>query len=475
MSAETETGTGPGLRGGALGFAESVIMGIAGSGPAYSVAASTATLVGAVGLLAPASLIYCGLIMFGIVFAFRHLNRVSVNAGASYAWVAAIFSPALGFFAGWALMISSAVFMVSGTLPAASATLKLLAPALTERQGAVTLVAALWLVAIGAAVAKGIKLSSYLQIGFTLVEVGVLALFFVLAAAGFASPPAHALAASWFTGFGFTPALFASGAAAALFALSGWDVTANLNEETRDGARIAGAGSIVAVAIVALLLVGFEALAVSMLSADEIARAGVNVVSVVAGKLLPHPWDYLAVLAVMLSTIGTLETSILQFTRTMFSMSRDEVLHPRIGRLHPTYRTPVFATLLITGLGLALLFASYSLGGIKTVIDDSVNAVGFQVACYYGLTGLACAWYFRNEALSGIGNFVLLFAWPLVGVLFCFGIALYSVPTFDLTTNIVGAGSIAVGIVPYLWNRLARPAAFRPAERAASIADAGIE
>jgi amino acid transporter len=106
----------PGLRADALGFDESVIMGIAGSDPAYSVAASTATLVGAVGVFAPASVLYCGFIMFGIVFAFRHLNRVAVNAGASYAWVAAIFSPVLGFFAGWALIISSAVFMVSGTL-----------------------------------------------------------------------------------------------------------------------------------------------------------------------------------------------------------------------------------------------------------------------------------------------------------------------------------------------------------------------
>jgi amino acid transporter len=465
----------PGLRANALGFAESVIMGIAGSGPAYSVAASTATLVGAVGLLAPASLLYCGFIMFGIVFAFRHLNRLSTNAGASYAWVAAIFSPALGFFAGWALMISSAVFMVSGTLPAASATLKLIAPGLVDRQGAVTLVAALWLVAIGAAVAKGIKLSSYLQIGFTLVEVGVLALFFVLASLGFASPPAHEFAASWFTGVGFTPALFAGGAATALFAISGWDVTANLNEETRDGARIAGAGGIVAVAIVTLLLIGFEALAVWLLSADEINRAGVNIVLVVAAKLLPHPLDYLAVVAVMLSTVGTLETSILQFTRTMFSMSRDEVVHPRYGRLHPTYRTPVFATLLVTGLGLVLLFASYSLNGVKTVVNDSVNAVGFQVALYYGLTGLACAWYFRAEALAGIGKFVLLFAWPLLGVGFCFAIALYSVPTFDLTTNVLGAGSIAIGIVPYLWSRWIRPAAFRSAERRASLADAGLE
>lgn len=459
MSAAPETHDNPGLRAGALGFFESVIMGIAGSGPAYSVAASTATLVGAVGVLAPASLLYCTLIMFGIVFAFRHLNRVRVDAGASYAWVAAVFSPALGFFAGWASIVSSAVFMVAGTLPAASASLQLVAPGLVHDQAAVTLVAALWLTAIGAAVAKGIKLSSYLQIGFTLVEVGVLALFFVLAASGFATPPAHAFTAAWFTGAGFTPALFASGAATALFALSGWDVTANLNEETRDGARIAGAGSIVAVAIVALLLIGFNGLALWLLSDAQIRHTGINIVSAVAQKLMPHPWDHLAVVAVMLSTIGTLETSILQFTRTLFSMSRDRAMPSRYRRLHPVYRTPWAATILITGLGLVLLFGSSYLDGIKTVIDASVNAVGFQVAFYYGLAGLACAWYFRAEALTGIANFVFLMVWPLLGVGFCFAITLYSLPSFDLVTNLLGPGSIAIGIVPYLWNR--RSAAIR--------------
>jgi amino acid transporter len=457
MPSAVEGDSKPGLCADALGFAESVVMGIAGSGPAYSVAASTAILVSAVGVLAPASLLYCSLIMFGIVFAFRHLNRLSVNAGASYAWVAAIFSPAVGFFAGWALIISSAVFMVSGTFPAAAATLKLLMPGFADSQGAVTLVAAGWLVAIGAVVAKGIKLSSYLQVGFTLVEVGVLVLLFALAAMDFARP-AHPFAATWFTGVGFTPALFASGAATALFALSGWDVTANLNEETRDGARLAGAGSVVAVGIVALLLIGFNALALLLLNDAEISRAGIDIVSVVAQKLMPHPWDYLAVLAVMLSTIGTLETSVLQFTRTLFSMSRDEVLHPRYGRLHPAYHTPWIGTLLITGLGLVMLFASLFLDGIKTVIGDSINAVGFQVAFYYGLTGLACAWYFRGEALTGIGKFVFLCFWPLIGVGFCFAIAVYSVPSFDLTTNILGAGSIAVGIIPYLWSRRRMPA-----------------
>jgi amino acid transporter len=443
-----------GLRADALGFGESVVMGVAGIGPAYSLAATAAVLIGSVGVLAPASLLYCGLIMFGIVFAFRHLNRLDPNAGASYSWLTSIFSPAIGFFAGWSVITGSALFMVSGTLPAASATLKLFEPGLVDNQNAVTLIAAGWVLVIGAIVAKGIKLSSYTQIVFTVVEVGVVALLLVLAAAGFGPPPAHAYSPSWFTGAGFTPGVFAIGAGIALFAFSGWDVTLNLNEETCDGARIAGLGSIVAAVLTVVLLVGFNAVALWLLTDTEIENAGVNIVSALAEKLMPHPWDYAAVIAVMLSTVGTLETSILQFTRTLFAMGRDHVLHPRYARLHQTYRTPWLATLLITMLGLLLLFLSSYLSGIKTVISDSVNAVGFQIAFYYALAGLACAWHFRKQALAGLGQFIFLLFWPLLGVGFCLFIAVYNVPTYNLTTNVLGIGGIAIGIVPYLWSRL---------------------
>jgi amino acid transporter len=453
MSSSVPTTEDPGLRADALGFGESVVMGVAGIGPAYSLAATAAVLIGSVGVLAPASLLYCGLIMFGIVFAFRHLNRLEANAGASYSWVTAIFSPAIGFFAGWTVTASSVLFMVSGTLPAAAATLKLFEPGLVDDQVAVTLIAAGWVVAIGTIVAKGIKLSSYTQIVFTVFEVGVVALLIVLAASGFAAMPAHTYSRAWFTGAGFTPGLFATGAGIALFAFSGWDVTVNLNEETRDGRRIAGLGSIAAAAMTVVLLAGFNAVALRVLTDGEIENAGVNIVSALAEKLMPHPWDHVAVIAVMLSTVGTLETSILQFARTLFAMGRDNVLHPRYARLHPTYRTPWLATLLITVLGLLLLLLSLFLASIKTAIGDSVNAVGFQIAFYYSLAGLACAWHFRKQALTGLSQFIFLFVWPLLGVGCCLFIAVCNVPTYDLTTNVLAIGGIAIGIVPYLWSR----------------------
>jgi hypothetical protein len=49
-----------------------------------------------------------------------------------------------------------------------------------------------------------------------------------------------------------------------------------------------------------------------------------------------------------------------------------------------------------------------------------------------------------------VGKFIFLLAWPLLGAGFCIFMAAYSVPTFDLPTNVVGIGRIAIGIVPPL-------------------------
>src|SRR5208282_6276844 len=127
-----------GLARNSLGAIESVIMGIAGSAPAFSVAAGTATLVTAVGVLSVGSLFYCGFVMFGIMLAYIHLSTIAPNAGAAYAWVGHVFGRTLGFFTGWGLLTASIIFMVSATIPAATSTLSLISPELAKNTTWVT-------------------------------------------------------------------------------------------------------------------------------------------------------------------------------------------------------------------------------------------------------------------------------------------------------------------------------------------------
>ena len=104
-----------GLAKNSLGVVESAVMGIAGTAPAFSVAVTTAAIVASVGVLSVGSILYCGLIMFGIMLAFIHLSKITPHAGAAYAWVGHVFGMKWGFFAGWGVLIASIFFMVSAT------------------------------------------------------------------------------------------------------------------------------------------------------------------------------------------------------------------------------------------------------------------------------------------------------------------------------------------------------------------------
>lgn len=437
----------------ALGLGGSIMMGVAGTAPSYSIAATTSILIAAIGFHSIASLIYCGLIMFGVALAFHHLNRIIPHAGASYAWVGEVFHPILGFFAGWSLLVASAVFMVSGTIPAAVATLALLSPANVNDPVIVALVAASWLILISAILIKGIKLSIYFQVVLTSIEVLILSFIIIGAFWEFSSHPMQPFDWHQLSFSGFTFKSFATGALIALFFFWGWDVTVNLSEETKESAENPGKGAIGAMFIVMTIFTCFMIAIQFAFSGSEIEKAGTNLIFALAEKIFPRPWSYMAVIAVMISTVGTLETTLLQFTRTMFAKGRSGILHPRYGRLHKEWKTPWVATLLIVVIGLILLFFSSFFPTVNKIIDISVKAIGFQVAFYYGLSCFACAWGFRRLAFKNVADCILLLIWPALSGLFMTFIFIYCAKTFDLATSILGIGGIAIGIIPLLINR----------------------
>ena len=445
------------LAGGALGTFESSIMGIAGTAPAFSVAVTTAAIVASVGVLSAGSILYCGLIMFGIMLAFIHLSKITPHAGAAYAWVGHVFGRKWGFFAGWGLLVASIFFMVSATIPAATSTLVLIAPDLVESTAWVTFTAAIWLTLVTIVVTKGIKHASYAQVILTAIETVVVFALIIGAFMQYGGKPAHTPSLIWFSPFSFTPQLFATGALTAIFFYWGWDVTMNLGEETKHGTPSpASKGAFWAMINLILFFIIMMIVVLIVLTDDEIAKANTNVLFAIASKLFAPPWNYLAVLSTILSTVGTIETQILQFSRSMFAMARDDMLHPRYARIHPEWQTPWVATLVIWFLGVLLLFSSSYMPSVKQILESSILAIGFQICFYMSLAGFACAWHYRNKLKSGAYSAVSYVLWPLLAALFMVFIALYSIPTFNLVTNIMGIGGILIGFVPLFLGGLRR-------------------
>ena len=435
------------LRAGVLGLFDSVVMGIAGVAPGYSIAASTAVLFGAVALGGAAALLYCGIAMFGIVFAFSYLGRVEPKAGASYSWVRRALHPFFGYMSGWALIVSALIFMVAATLPVGANLLGLFSTSAANNKGAVTIVGAVFFLLMVAAVAVGVTVTVIVQIVMSSIEIALLILFALLAI--FHGQHVHTFSWHWFAPSVFHGANgFLAGALVAAFYYWGWDVTANLNEETKGATKTPGMGGIIGMVFVFILFEVFTVATNLVLTSGQIQKNDADVLSVLGQAVWHGTWGKLIVVAVVLSTVATLETTLIQVTRTMFAMGRDNTLPKALGRIHKKFKTPIVATACVTVFSLALFIGSQFVGSIDSILTDGINAIGLQICIYYSLAGLAVVMLYRKQLFLSVTNFVFMGLWPLIGAIFMIVMFFKAIPGLNSTTLWVGLGAMALGLIP---------------------------
>ena len=289
--AEGAPGVEHDLRHGVLGLFDSVIMGVAGSAPAYSIAGTTTVLFVTVLYGGAAALLYCGIFMFGIVFAFSYLSRDDSHAGAAYSWVRRALHPILGYLSGWALVVSALLFMVIATFPAGGSVISIFTSATAGQDPHHAHRCGLLPLMVGA-VAAGVTVTVKVQIIMSTIEVALLVLFAALALF-------HAHHVTSFSWHWFSPSVFhdkgsgtfAAGALTAAFFYWGWDVTANLNEETKAPPTTSGMGGVIGVVIVFLLFEVFTVATNLVLTPAQLHNPNnsSNILAVL-GQAVWHGW-----------------------------------------------------------------------------------------------------------------------------------------------------------------------------------------
>ena len=272
----------------------------------------------------------------------------------------------------------------------------------------------------------------------------------------------HVTSFSWhwfsptvFSGMSHGSAPFVAGALLAAFYYWGWDVTANLNEETKNAHKTSGLGGLLGAFIVFLLFEVFT-VATNLVLTPAQLTSDKNAADILAvlGQTVAHGWfGKLIVVAVLLSTVATLETTLIQVTRTLFAMGRDVTIPARFGEVHPIRKTPLFATFFVAVMSVLLYVGSNYVGSISTILNDGYAAIGLQICIYYSLAGLAVVILYRRQLFKSVGNFVFMGLWPLLGAIFMGFIFAQVIPTLDSTTLWVGLGSMAIGLLPmfYFW------------------------
>ena len=189
----------------------------------------------------------------------------------------------------------------------------------------------------------------------------------------------------------------------------------------------------------------------------------------------------LLILMVLSSAAASTQTTILPTARTTLSMAVYGALPKSFARMHPRYLTPTVSTIVMGAISILLYIPfNYLAGG--NLIADAVTAIGLYIAFYYGLTGFACAWYYRKTLTSSARNLWMQGILPVLGGLLLYFAGIWSLwADWDVATGnsytswlmpfwphwyIGGAFLIAfcaalAGFITGTWVRFAKPAFFR--------------
>ena len=189
--------TAPGAKGlktDAIGYISNLVIAIASTAPAYSLAATLGFIVAVkgVGVHSPAVLIVSFIPILFVSVGYRFFNLADPDAGTTFAWVTRAFGPQLGWINGWAIFLADVIVMASLAAIASSYTYSLW----NGHPSNFGLIAGavIWIVLMTWICYRGIELSARIQTLLLGLEIFTLALFAVVALIKvYSGHPAHAI------------------------------------------------------------------------------------------------------------------------------------------------------------------------------------------------------------------------------------------------------------------------------------------
>nr|WP_157382762.1 APC family permease [Nonomuraea coxensis] len=306
-----------------------------------------------------------------------------------------------GYLAGWG-------FVVGKTASCAAMALTVGSYLWPEHAHAVAVAAVVALTAVNYA---GMHKTVWLTRGIVAVVVAVLAAVVVACLTSGAADPAR---------LSLTPDTTVGGilqaAGLLFFAFAGYARIATLGEEVRDPARVIPRAVPLALGLTLVVYAGVAVAALAMLGGDGLGRASAPLTEAVRAAGLPALAPVVGVGAAVAAT-GSLLALILGVSRTTLAMARDRHLPHALAAIHPRFKVPHRAELVI-GAIVAILAATADLRG-------AIGFSSFGVLVYYAIAN-ASAWTLTRAegrppllipAAGLAGCLVLAFALPFSSVI----------------------------------------------------------
>lgn len=243
-----------------------------------------------------------------------------------------------------------------------------------------------------------------------------------------------------------------AGIAFSFFAMTGFENTANVAEETIDPHRAFPRSLVGGMVVAGVVYVLVSMAAALTVPTDQLASSDAALLEVVRQGILPLSTDFMTTLFSIIALIAITNTTLVTVVtqpRILYGMAKEDVVPGVFAKVHATRRSPWVGLLFSAAVVAALLITGFFFqtgGGIDLVNRLALVTVVFLLAIY-ALVIIACLklrgqdederTFRANTPLLVVG---------LLGNLAILGFSIYD----DPSSLIWCAGLIAVGVVLFL-------------------------
>jgi basic amino acid/polyamine antiporter, APA family len=408
------------------------------------VAALTASPLLAVGLwILGAVVAGCG------AFCYAECGARLPHTGGFFAFYKAAYGVPVAFVGGWAALLITYPASLAAIAHIFAQYMDSLLPGAASTPVRAALVAGAAVTAVSGLNVLGVKAGAGVQRVLTTVKVLALAALCgaaaIAPATGATELPPLELAPTWPDLGALVGALITL-----LWTYDGWSDVTLVSGELRDPARDLGRAVIRGVAVLVVTYSLVQIAVMLLLPAQQAAASDQVVADAVRVGLGPRVARFVALL-VVISTLGSLNGTVLAASRLAFAMAREGVFFSWFGEVHRRFGTPARSTL-------ALLLATLAYVAVSD-FRELLGVFSFNVWIFYATTAVALILLRRRRVGEPI-------AWRAPGglvppiVVLCTALVITSGSVLqDWKRSLVALGILLAGVPVYLvWRALARRA-----------------
>lgn len=143
-----------------------------------------------------------------------------------------------------------------------------------------------------------------------------------------------------------------------MWAYNGWHGITPVAEEIRNPQRNIPLALFGGIAVLIVLYVSANIAYYGVLSMKQIAASGDHAAEAMVKSLLGSTGSTIMSIGVVMSTLGAMNSNMLQGPRISFAMGRDDVFFRQLGRVHVNYRTPAVAIAVQGVLAVVMILAA---------------------------------------------------------------------------------------------------------------------